>query len=142
MTVSRKVSITLVITFASLLIAVALSYANFTKYQPKILKKIEEVKGLKAVSNIELLYPDNVEKVSSSQTEFTSQTTYKTTRTQDQLRFFYKNLLTDLGWQEESIKLSANTMTYKFKKQNGLATINTQTLDGSTLVSLEMINSR
>lgn len=138
MKIPNKPSIILIVTIVSFSVAATLSYINFTKYQPKVLKKIEEVKGIKIVNDIELLYPENVEKISSSQTEFGTHATYKISKTQDQMRFFYKNLLTDLGWEEDSIKIIEDSMVYKFKKEGKLATIITQTAENTTLVSLEI----
>lgn len=131
-----KLSLLLVALFA----VTTASYLYFTGYQPKILRKVEEVKGIKKVNSVELLYPDGAEVISVSQTMDSSQASYKTLKTQDYMQAFYKNLFSDMGWEEESILNQNGSLIYKFKTTGKAATIIMQKIaeDGSTLVSLEI----
>ena len=114
------------------------AYVYFTNYQPKILKKIEEVKGIKSSSSIELLYPENAEIISFSQTTNGSQTSYKISKPETYMQMFYKNLFLSMGWEEESIRKFEGSLIYKFKMTGKRATIIMQENEGITLVSLEV----
>jgi hypothetical protein len=114
------------------------SYIYFVRYQPKVLRKIEEVKGIKKVSALELLYPESVEKISFSQTTEATQVSYRIAKSQEYIKTFYKNLFLDMGWEEDSIKQTEASMIYKFKTKGKEATINTQKEPDATLVSVEI----
>jgi hypothetical protein len=101
-------------------------------------RSFEEVKGIKKVSAIELLYPDSVEKISFSQTMEATQVSYRIAKPQGYIQTFYKNLFSDMGWEEESIIQSDASMIYKFKTVGKLATINAQKEPDATLVSVEI----
>jgi hypothetical protein len=131
----------LVLSILILVAVTAVSYIYFVRYQPKVLRRIEEVKGIKKVNAIELLYPDNVEKISFSQTTEATQVSYRTIKSKEYLQNFYRNIFLDMGWEEESIKQSVVSLIYKFKTEGKAATIITQKEPDATLVSVE-INKR
>jgi hypothetical protein len=131
---SLKLSLLLVALFA----LTTTSYLYFSMYQPKILRKVEEVKGIKKVSSIELLYPENAEVISLSQTMSGSQASYKTLKSQEYMQTFYRNLFLDMGWEEESVRKFDDSLIYKFKTVGKVSTIIMQADGNSTLVSLEI----
>lgn len=137
--VSNKKTLLFVLGSIALVVLTSLSYFYFAKYQPKILRKIEEVKGIKKVNSLELLYPENAERISFSQTVDGSHASYRTDRTQQYVKAFYKNLFLDMGWEEESIKETQDSLIYKFKTDGKAATIITQKETDTILVSVEMI---
>jgi hypothetical protein len=135
---NKQRTITLALSSLFLIGITTFSYIYFVKYQPKILRKIEEVKGIKKVSSIELLYPNNVEKISFSQTTERTQVSYRISKPQEYIQTFYKNLFADMGWVEESISKSETSLIYKFKTVGKAATVITQKETDSTFVSVEM----
>jgi hypothetical protein len=135
---TRRKTALLALSFLALVAMTTASYVYFVKYQPKVLRKIEEVKGIKKVSAIELLYPENVEKISFSQTTEGTQVSYRIFKPQEYIQTFYKNLLLDMGWEEESIIKSETSLIYKFKIKGKVATIITQKEPDATLVSVEI----
>ena len=114
------------------------SYVYFVKYQPKILKKIEEVKGIAKTSDTELFYPANAERMGFNRTGESTQIVYKTTKTQDEIQSFYKILLADLNWEVESISKNQDSLIYKFKKDSKLVTIMSQKEQDHLIVSVEI----
>jgi hypothetical protein len=135
---TQRKTVFLVLSSLALIALTTVSYVYFVRYQPKILRKIGEVKGIKKVSAIELLYPENVEKISFSQTTEGTQVSYRIAKSQKYIQTFYKNLLLDMGWEEESIKQSETSLIYKFKTEGKVATIITQKEPDTILVSVEI----
>ena len=135
---NNKKTTPLVLSSILLIALTSFSYIYFTQYQPKVLRKIEEVKGIKKVSAIELLYPDNAEKISYNQTSERTQVVYRVSKSQEYIQTFYKNLFLDMGLNEESIRKTDISMVYKFKTEGKVVTVITQEEDGSTLVSVEI----
>jgi len=135
---TQRKTVFLVLSSLALIALTTVSYVYFVRYQPKILRKIGEVKGIKKVSAIELLYPENVEEISFSQTTEGTQVSYRIAKSQKYIQTFYKNLLLDMGWEEESIKQSETSLIYKFKIEGKAATIITQKEPDTILVSVEI----
>jgi len=135
---NNKKNTSLVLSSLLLIALTSFSYIYFTKYQPKVLRKIEEVKGIRKVNDIELLYPDNAEKISFSQTSQRTQVSYRISKPQEYIQAFYKNLFLDMGLNEESIRKTDTSMIYKFKTEGKAVTVITQKEDGTTLVSVEI----
>ncbi len=129
----------LILTTLALVAVTTVSYVYFVEYQPKVLRKIEEVKGIKKVDAIELLYPDGVEKISFSQTLETTQISYRIARPQEYIQTFYKNIFLDMGWKEDSIQQSETSLVYKFETAGKGATVIAQKEPDAILVSVEII---
>jgi hypothetical protein len=135
---NNKKTLTLTLSSILLISLTSFSYIYFTGYQPKVLRKLEEVKGIRKVNAIELLYPDNAEKISFNQTADITQVSYRTLKSQEYIKTFYKNLFTDMGLKEESIKKTDTSLIYKFKGEGKAVTVITQKETDSTLVSVEI----
>jgi len=121
-----------------LVVISVISYLNFTNYQPKILKKVGEVKGIKKTSEKDIVYPTDAEKISSTQTNVSSQATFKTSKSQNEVESFYKFIFSDLGWDIESVTSTQDSLILKYKKPGSLATIIAQKDLEKTLVSIEI----
>jgi len=120
---NKKKNIVLFTAFFILLSISIISYINFSGYQPKILKKIEDVKGAKSISDINLLYPDKAETISSDEIGNIYQTSYRIEKPRSSIESFYKNIFTDLDWEIESISEENNSSVYKYKSKDKIAKI-------------------
>jgi hypothetical protein len=119
-------------------IVAIVSYLFFLKYQPKVLRKIEEVKGTRTIDALESFYPGKVDKLAANKTTEGTQIIYNTTKSQEQLIQYYKYLFADFGWEVESLGLTETSFIYKFKKDSKLVTIIAQKGTDYSTVSLEI----
>ena len=120
----------------------SLSYINFLKYQPKILKKIEEVKGLSTINTDDTPYPIDALKIGFYQTPKSQQTTFKTGKTQTEVQDFYKNIYGGKSWKLISEKEVDHTITFSYQKEKEVVTIVATAEENSnyTIVSIEIVN--
>jgi hypothetical protein len=126
----------------SLLALFSLSYFNFQKYQPKILKKIEEVKGLSSINTDDIPYPADAVKIGFYQTPKSKQTTFSTSKTISEVLEFYKNIYIDKTWKIINEKTVDKTSTVSYQKEKEVITIVATPEDNNkyTIVSIETLN--
>ncbi len=119
---SKKV-VQITILSVLLIILSSFTYFNFAKYQPKILKKIHEVKGLSNIITDDTPYPADAVKIGSNQTPNSIQTTFKTGKTQPEVQEFYKNVFSSKKWKLITEKTTDHTLTFAFKKEEETVTV-------------------
>lgn len=100
-----------------------LSYIYFSIYQPKSLKKVEEVKGLSSINTDDVPYPMDAEIIGFSQTPKSSITTFKTSKTQSEVQEFYKNIYNSKKWKLVSERQSDGSLTISYQKEKETITI-------------------
>ncbi|NMB91354.1 hypothetical protein GYA37_00735 [candidate division WWE3 bacterium] len=124
-----------------LLILFSLSYINFQKYQPKILRKIEEVKGISSINTDDVPYPSDAVKIGFYQTPKSKQTTFRTYKTQEEIQEFYRNIYSGKAWKIVNEKILENTSTVTYQKEKEVITIviTPEGNDKGTIVSIETI---
>jgi len=117
------------------------AYFNFAKYQPKSLRKVEEVKGLSSINTDDTPYPDDAVKIGFNQTPNSKQTVFRTQKTQDEVQEFYKNIFSGKEWKLISEKQVDGTLTSSYRKEKEVVTIVvTQQESGEyTTVSIETL---
>jgi hypothetical protein len=118
----------------------SLSYFYFSKYQPKALKIVTEVKGLSNINTDDFPYPSDAIKVGTSKTLNTTQTTFTTQKNIQDTVEFYKNIYSQKNWKTVSEKITNGTSTISFQKDG--ETINivlTEENEGETVVSIESV---
>lgn len=118
----------------------SLSYFYFSKYQPKALKRVTEVKGLSSINTDDFPYPSDAVKVGANKTLNTTQTTFTTQKNIDDTVAFYKNIYSQKNWKTISEKVTDGTSTISFQKDG--ETINivlTEENKGETVVSIESV---
>ena len=109
---------------STLLISIFLiSYISFQKYQPKVLKKIEEVKGASTISTDDIPYPIDAVKLGFTQTPKSKITTFKTAKTQAEVVEFYKNIYESKDWKLTEEKKSDHTVTLAYQYETDSVTI-------------------
>ena len=127
--------------YLPLIVAIALSiavYINFQNYRPKILTRIQEIKGYKTYS-IGLPYPQNSEKIAYIETSESKQITFRTTRTLRDVHDFYKNVLFNNGWEVESETDDSTHILTKYKKDKEYTTVlAVEQEPGITIASVEI----
>lgn len=131
----KYLPIALVITLGTLF------YLNFQNYQPKILKQIEEVKGLKTSREVEIPQPQGSEQIAVNQTSETKQVTFRTTKTPMEVQDFYKNIFRDkTGWKVEIEAQRNSFLITKYKNGDQLVTVLSSKEDGeeTTIASVEI----
>lgn len=117
------------------------SYFSFSKYQPKVLKKVHEVKGMSSIITDDVPYPSDAVKIGTSQTPTSKQTTFKTEKSQIEVKDFYKNIYAGKEWKLISEKTIDGTIMLTFKKDVVTVKIVITAQDdmGYTVVSIERI---
>ena len=134
---TNKVGLVLVSFF--LVLASISSYVYFTRYLPKALKKLSEVRGASTISTDEIPYPTDAQKLGFNQTPTSKQTTFQTSKTLDEIKQFYNNIFTTKSWDLTLDKSSDNTIKLIYQKRNSKATIvATAQKDKTTVVSIEV----
>lgn len=118
----------------------SLTYLYFSKYQPKALKKIPEVKGLRNINTDDFPYPSDAVKIGTNKTLNTTQTTFTTKGSLDDTVEFYKKFYTQKNWNNVNEKSAEGTTTISFRKDSETVNIvlTTEKNDG-TVVSLESV---
>lgn len=116
---NRKVTL-----ISTVLIGIFLvSYVSFQKYQPKVLKKIAEVKGVSTINTDDIPYPTDAVKLGFTQTPESKLTTFKTEKTQTEVIEFYKNIYQSKDWKMTADKTTNHTRTLSYQNENDLVTI-------------------
>jgi hypothetical protein len=134
---TNKIGLALVSVF--LVLTSVSSYIYFTRYLPKALKKLAEVRGASTMNIDVIPYPIDAQKLGFNQTPTSKQTTFQTSKTLDEVSQFYKNIFTTKSWDLTLEKSSANTIKLGFQKNNAKATIVATTQeDNTTVVSIEV----
>ncbi|MBN1162186.1 hypothetical protein JXA34_00400 [Patescibacteria group bacterium] len=116
------------------------SYKNFLNYKPKILKRIEEVKGIKDDNQFHLPYPRGSQKIGFSKTSEGEQVTFQTNLNLAKLREFYNSVFYEKGWQVETETVEDTFMIMEFKSKYTLVTIKS-TLQPDLNVSIVTIKT-
>lgn len=117
------------------------SYISFLKYQPKILKKVEEVRGLSTINTDDIPYPADAIKIGFSQTPKSRLTTFQTSKTQKEVEVFYKNIFSGKKWKLITEKYFGETLTFTYQKDRETITViaTSQEDNEHTVVSVEVI---
>ena len=123
---------------AVLIFAFAGSYAGFTQYNPKI--QNGDVKGATISQVPELPMPISSEKISTGVTLNTTQTTFQTKKSPEEVMMFYQNVFSEKNWTPESERRENGIYVTTYNDQDLLATITVtrQPDDEYTIVSLKM----
>ncbi len=124
----------------SLMIIFSLTYFYFSKYSPKVLKKVTEVKGLSSIYTDDVPYPSDAVKIGTNQTPTTRQTTFRTSNNIQDVSEFYKKSYQEKRWRSVNEKISDGTTVLSFQKENETISIVITTEDeNNTVVSIEKI---
>lgn len=128
--------------FFSLIFLATVFYIRFQNYQPKILKRLTEVRGISIQRDI-LPYPMDSTKVSETKTLHGEQITLRTTASNEKINNFYKNILLEDNWKIEAEDLNDNFSIVKFKKDEKTVTVISSLAleNGNTVFSLEIKNN-
>jgi hypothetical protein len=133
------------VTFAFSILIVALfafSYSYFSKYSPKILKKVNEVKGLSSIHTDDVPYPKDAVKIGTNQTPTSKQTTFRTGQDIQEVADFYKKTYSEKRWKSVNEKIEDGTATLSFRKEAETINIVITTEDeNTTIVSIEKIQN-
>ena len=105
-------------------VVTAISYYNFQSFKPKILRELREVKGIKSDQSL-LQIPEmqDARELGLSETAKGRQVTLEVNRTPEDVRNFYKNVLTDRGWTVEYLSDSGDFLVDKYKNGEFTATV-------------------
>lgn len=118
----------------------SLTYFYFSKYQPKALKKIPEVKGLRNINTDDFPYPSDAVKIGTNKTLNTTQTTFTTKESLDDTVEFYKKFYTQKNWNNVNEKSAEDTTMISFRKDSETVNIVLTTeKNNGTVVSLESV---
>lgn len=135
-----KKPVALIISFLVLVGLFSLSYSYFSGYQPKALKKVPEVKGLKNINTDDFPYPSDAVKIGTNKTLNTTQTTFTTQKNLNDTVEFYKKFYTQKNWNNINEKVTDGTVMISFRKDDETVNI-VLTSEGKneTVVSLESV---
>ncbi|HPD73815.1 MAG TPA: hypothetical protein PLX95_00770 [bacterium] len=130
----------LILNFLLLIGLFSLTYLYFSRYQPKALKKVAEVKGLRNINTDDFPYPSDAVKIGTNKTLNTTQTTFTTQKNLSEVLEFYKKFYTQKNWNNINEKSSGGTAMISFRKDTETVNIvlTTEQSDG-TVVSLESV---
>lgn len=101
------------------------SYILFQTYEPKVLKQLQEVRGIKSDASSFLPYPQDAREIGMSKTKNGRQITLETTKSPQEVQTFYKNVLIAKGWKVESRGVSGTFESTIYKKKNEKIVIST-----------------
>ncbi|MBW6441413.1 hypothetical protein K0B04_00695 [Patescibacteria group bacterium] len=133
-----KKTLPIILSFALLIGLFTFTYIYFSKYSPKVLKKITEVKGLSSIYTDDVPYPRDAVKIGTNQTPTSRQTTFRTETPYQDIAVFYKNSYTEKRWRSVSEKITDSTIIMSYQKEGEVVTIViTEEGDNSTIVSIE-----
>ncbi len=123
-----------------LMFAFAGSYIAFLRYNPKPSTPTEEVKGTSVHEESDLPMPISSEKICSSRTSYSNQTTFQTKKTPEEVLIFYQNVFSDKKWIPESDKRDGGIYVTTYKNMDTLATVTVtkQEEDEFTIVSIKI----
>ena len=127
----------------SLILITIYSYITFQSYEPKLLKQIQEIKGVATVKPDTLPYPLDSTKISESITYNTEHITIKTTATYKKVEDFYTNILLEKGWKIESKEINDKFSILNLKKDKQSISIISalEQTENSTIVSIEIVKN-
>jgi len=114
------------------------AYVRFEDYKPKILKQIQEVKGISTQGTV-VPYPTGSIEISRAENAQTTHITLKVPTEYTNIKSFYSNILFEKGWEIESEETNEIFQTLKFKRKKEV-TIIVSTIekeDGYTIVGIE-----
>jgi hypothetical protein len=114
------------------------SYYSFSTYKPKILRKIEEVRGLKTAHDSEVPFPENSNKISFTRTNENTITTFQTQKSPVEVVSFYKNVLSSKYWIIDFEQDYENFSIINFRKQDKDVNIIATKQDDLTMVSVKI----
>lgn len=119
------------------------SYIYFLKYQPKALKKIEEIKGVSTIATDEFPYPVDAKKIGFTQTPNSSQTIFQTSKTPLDVLKFYKNIFEAKNWipSGEGVLDHTTSITYQNKGEK-VTIVATSEENSLTVVSINEIEGK
>ena len=125
-----------------LIILFSVTYVHFSRYRPKMLKRIQEIKGLSNIQTDNTPYPADAIKIGSNQTPKSIQTTFKTQKTPFEVREFYKNIYSGKMWRITSEKSAGSTLLLSFKKESEIVNvvITPEDIEDYTIVSIETLS--
>ncbi|MFC1622126.1 hypothetical protein ACFL13_01945 [Patescibacteria group bacterium] len=116
------------------------TYIVFAAYQPKILREIVEVKGVKtstlASDLLNLPQPEDATRISTTDTKDTYVLTFETQKSPSGILTFYKNILLENDWRLK--KDGPNTTEYKKDKLYVTVNALAQESNKNTVVMLEI----
>lgn len=140
MLVMLKKPLALIISLLILVGLFSLTYLYFSRYQPKALKKVAEVKGLRNINTDDFPYPADAMKIGTNKTLNTTQTTFTTKGSLNDTVEFYKKFYTQKNWNNVNEESTEETTTISFRKDSETVNIvlTTEKNDG-TVVSLESV---
>ena len=140
MTLMFKKPAVILISLLLLMGMFSLTYFYFSKYQPKALKKIPEVKGLRNINTDDFPYPSDAVKIGTNKTLNTTQTTFTTKESLDDTVEFYKKFYTQKNWNNVNEKSAEDTTMISFRKDSETVNIVLTTeKNNGTVVSLESV---
>lgn len=118
----------------------SLSYILFLRYEPKVVKSLQEVKGSEVALTADdsvIPFPADAQKLSSMRAGRWQQNTFETSKNPQQLQAFYKTVFWDKGWSLDSEGEKDGFLVYRYKKDRQVAHVISSTQDGKTLASIE-----
>jgi len=135
-----KKSITLILLPLAILAFITSAIVlSFQKYQPKVLKQLQEVRGIRTDQYTNIPCPIDCQKISVSSTGTNSQLTFKTKKTPQEVQKFYKNIYGD-NYRIESQSEKEGVLVVKYKNNDEIITIlSTQSGGEMTVGSVEIL---
>jgi hypothetical protein len=107
-----------------LLTAITLfSYQLFQGYEPKVLRQLEEVRGIKDEREVLIPYPRGSRKVGINKTSEGEEITFQTRLTLTQVRDFYENIFQGKGWKVESENVEETFVVTEFKNEHSVVSL-------------------
>jgi hypothetical protein len=122
------------------LIISGMSFNYFNKYQPKVVRRVTEVRGAKTSDDAnEVTLPQGALNVSFNQSYKSKQTTYQIDKSPKEIQNFYKTIFLEKGWEIDSEGQTNDLYVNKYKKENSAAVVisSPQGTDNTTIVSVE-----
>jgi hypothetical protein len=118
------------------------SYFSFSSYKPKIIKQVQDVKNLENENISDVPIIEGAEKTSVNKSTVSTQTTFYTNKSKEEVQDYYRNIFDSNKWALESQGNYQDFVVTKYKKDDQAITItayDNQT-EYKTLVSLEIVN--
>lgn len=107
-----------VITLSLLLTASVGSYFFFQAYRPKVIRQVADVKGLQTVSDSGVSFPEGAEKISTSTSSNTKQSTFYSQKSKEEVQAYYKNIFLSNKWTIESEGTYSDYMIVRYHKDD------------------------
>ncbi len=118
-----------------------MSYNYFNRYQPKVVRRVSEVRGMKtSESENGIAIPQDAQNVSFNESYKTQQITFQIQKTPVEVQNFYKTIFLEKGWKIESEVEANDFFVTKYKMDNSSAMVMSsyQGVDSLTIASVEM----